>query len=325
MLITARVSPSFLFTAMQYYALLFFVSLFFVNSTGEIVSTVLQQVAANALQNFVFSPEAKLMLHKTVEESSICWASDNSISEYDFVVDIDSVTSFGEEGWSVDALSKDAHDVLFSGEKYDAENAQVLGLLGYYSKGKSFLLNGIYNAGLQYNDDKKWFDFSAHPKYKRNVKVGAGVTTKGISGVFTGFNPQDEKQTMRNARILLLDTAGRNAPATRSVYTDKVEKLRESISAVRSKERLIDDIILSVADSIIYVVDEVLNEDQRTIMFILEHIGKSSKLQVLFSNSCSICAYLFHAHRSFSLSLRLACVLIHTVSPCFIDVDINVR
>jgi hypothetical protein len=40
-----------------------------------------------------------------------------------------------------------------------------------------------------------------------------------------------------------------------------------------SKERLIDEMITQISDTIIYVVKEVLNEDQKTIL----HVGKISR------------------------------------------------
>jgi hypothetical protein len=48
-------------------------------------------------------------------------------------------------------------------------------------------------------------------------------------------------------------------------------QLRQRIGGMRAKERMIDDIIMAVADTVFYVVDELLNEDQRTIMHLVEN------------------------------------------------------
>ena len=115
------------------------------------------------------------------------------------------------------------------------------------------------------------------------VATGAGVTTKGMSGLYTNFDPTEPKnETIVDAGLLLLDTAGRNAPAKRR-ENSPVESLLNDIRDARSKERLIDDLILSLADMIIYVLDEVLNEDQRTIMHLVTTI-KDKQLLVIMHN-----------------------------------------
>lgn len=113
-----------------------------------------------------------------------------------------------------------------------------------------------------------------------HLDEGPGVTTKGISGLFTKYNP-NKMETIKDAKILLLDTAGRNAPTLRTDKRSGVKALLKDVSAARSKERFLDDLILSISDTIIYVVDEMLNEDQRTIMNLIQTVSQGQQLIVV--------------------------------------------
>eukprot|EP01040_Poterioochromonas_malhamensis_P019400 gene19400-22907_t len=94
-----------------------------------------------------------------------------------------------------------------------------------------------------------------------------GVTTKGISGIFAS----EYSRRLNESSILLLDTAGRNAPARGT--SNKIDTMHSMIFGLRSKESLIDDIVLDMSDTIVYLMDEALNEDQRTILHVIEQIA----------------------------------------------------
>jgi hypothetical protein len=217
------------------------------------------------------NPEFQLTLDLG-EIGSIISTPQNTKS-YDFVIDIANISSL-TQGWPV-SFSAEAFPIF----KQEVEEAKskprstvVVGLLGYYSKGKSFLVNNLYEAGRAINPGLLWFNKKGP---QLNVREGAGVTTQGISGVYTSY-----KDNINEAKLLLLDTAGRNAPSL-NVGT-AIAKQREQISELRSKERLIDDIIIDIADTILYVVDELLNEDQRTILHIIEEMEKKDVRQDLY-------------------------------------------
>ena len=209
---------------------------------------------------------------------------------FDFVIDIPSVLGIAN-GWTISVPDRSLEILLEDSNK----NAATIGVLGYYSKGKSFIVEGICNAGGGANI---------------SLPQSAGVATKGISGVYSAY----DNEGISKARLLILDTAGRNAPAlARRVLMDKdgknisyrkklnnshdsmngskicysnnnnnnssnndgLQSLRDEISAMRSKERYIDDIIILTSDTIVYVMDEVLNEDQRTLCHIINLLGST--------------------------------------------------
>jgi hypothetical protein len=179
---------------------------------------------------------------------------------YDFVVDIPTLPSV-VNGWPVsianDALNTTSVEI----------NYGIIGVLGYYSKGKSFVVNHLFNAGKK----------TVSASHRLNVATGSGIVTRGLSGVFTGAGVEED---IRNGTILIIDTAGRNAPAMTSELKPG-ETLWKAISELRSKERFIDDLIIELSDIILYVVDEVLNEDQRTILFMIEQIARNNRKQKL--------------------------------------------
>eukprot|EP01039_Chlorochromonas_danica_P000128 gene128-136_t len=150
---------------------------------------------------------------------------------------------------------------------------RIVGVIGHYSKGKSFIINQLRKEFTKHAmppvSSTSWLQPFYYVDSNQSVlraKEAPGVTTKGISGIFF----RDDSVYLNDSQMLLLDTAGRNAPARGS--SNEIEVMYEDISDARSKEALIDDIIRFIADTIIYVLDEVLNEDQRTVLHILEHI-----------------------------------------------------
>ena len=154
----------------------------------------------------------------------------------------------------------------FLSESKKSTTLSIIGVMGYYSKGKSFIVNELYNAGVQLGE-------SNYNEKRLKARTAAGVTTKGISGVFSGYS----EGNIDLAELLVLDCAGRNAPARAWSKEDNssIDQLRRGIEELRSKERLVDDVIIATADSIIYVLDEVLNEDQRAIIHIIDEIFQS--------------------------------------------------
>lgn len=115
---------------------------------------------------------------------------------------------------------------------------------------------------------------------KLDAMTAAGVTTKGISGGLAGYNDRN----IEDAKMLILDCAGRNAPAR--VWGSTLTAMQGGIAELRSKERLVDDIIIKISDLVIYVLDEVLNKDQRAIIHIIEEIfdGQSFGELVIIHN-----------------------------------------
>jgi hypothetical protein len=179
---------------------------------------------------------------------------------YDFILPFETISSI-EVGWPL-TFSPEASEYL-GDYGYNFENLQTVGILGYYSKGKSFLLNHLYKSAL------------GSQEHHRVAKEGPSVTTRGLSGVFLS-----KEGSVKKANLLVIDTAGRNAPASRQVGHD----LPKTINEIRAKEKLIDDVITQIADTIIYVVDEVLNEDQRAILHLVGNISERGKRLILVHN-----------------------------------------
>lgn len=196
-----------------------------------------------------------------------------AMSEYDFIIDVPHITSI-VEGWPV-YVSSVANEVL----EGDHKRLAMVALLGYYSKGKSFVTNQLRLAGRKNLKSQSTFMGTSSQGNANSVIEGAGVTTRGISGMYTGFSLDEG---IADATTLILDTAGRNAPAL-GVPKD-MAAMELEISQLRSKERLIDDVIITIADSIFYVVDELLNEDQRTILYIIEHAAETGQYVGIIHN-----------------------------------------
>jgi hypothetical protein len=196
-----------------------------------------------------------------------------AMSEYDFIIDIPHITSI-VDGWPV-YVSSQADEII----QGDHNSLAIVALLGYYSKGKSFVTNQLRLAGRK-NLKSHGSIFGASSEGNANSGIeGDGVTTRGISGMYTGFSLDE---SIAKATTLILDTAGRNAPA-RGVPKD-MAAMELDISQLRSKERLVDDVIISIADSIFYVVDEILNEDQRTILYMIQHAAETGQYVGIIHN-----------------------------------------
>jgi len=190
---------------------------------------------------------------------------------YDFEIEIPNMKSI-VDGWCF-KVSSQSHDYFKeNGQSLNIQN--VVSVIGYYSKGKSFIVNKLFNAGQGLLDDGYIYS-AADPE---NVATGAGVTSVGITGILVGHG----SGPISDATTIILDCAGRNAPTNSfkdgtcksSSPTDKLEIVKEEINNMRAKERLLDDVAIDVADVIFYVMDELLNEDQRMILFMIEENSK---------------------------------------------------
>jgi HSP20 family molecular chaperone IbpA len=195
-------------------------------------------------------------------------------SEYDFVLDIPDVTSF-QFGWPLNYANFTVLELLL--KRQEAEPVSIVALLGCCGTGKSFVLNQLYNAEKRVPDPSWWSGLFGAQRQTRGrcVAESPDVSTRGISGVFTGFGTKLEE-----ASTLLLDTAGRNAPALQPEQLN-TQELKNRISVMRAKERMIDDIVTGIADTVVYVVDELLNEDRRTIMQLVETSDSDPRIVII--------------------------------------------
>jgi hypothetical protein len=182
-------------------------------------------------------------------------AAQDDPDQYGMIVDITDLKELFTTGWEVKIVSTAAWSAC---TEY-GRDCQIMGFIGYYSKGKSFLAERVAKAAneeLSRSLQRKGGDFA--------IRVADSVTTKGLSGFFT-----------QDGGKLYLDSAGRNAPAVRK--TEDTTATLKSINALRSKERLLDDILIDLCNVLVYVVDEALNEDQRTVLHIIEQYREAKK------------------------------------------------
>jgi HSP20 family molecular chaperone IbpA len=180
--------------------------------------------------------------------------------EYGMIVDINGVEELYKKGWEVRTVTSEAFKACTEVTK----DCQIMAFLGYYSKGKSFLAANVAKAANE-ELDAQLAGLKIQASGDFSIKTGDSVTTKGLSGFFT-----------RDGSKLFLDSAGRNAPAERTA-TEDAATTEKAINALRSKERLLDDILIDISNVLVYVVDEVLNEDQRTILHIIQQHRESKK------------------------------------------------
>lgn len=111
------------------------------------------------------------------------------------------------------------------------------------------------------------------------LRVGHGVTTEGFSGIAVGY-----ADDMFQAKALLVDCAGRNAPGTVSNVDalDKKKHILNEIDDMRAKERMMDDVIQTESGFILKVVYEQLNEDQRVLLVLIDKLRDSSEKRLIF-------------------------------------------
>ena len=211
---------------------------------------------------------------------------------YDLVIDIPSIQSI-RHGWCINFTGIDPTGSIFlSGPDFIAFR-KVVAVVGYYSKGKSFMVNRLFNS-IQKKMSNTFNDIIFSTKNSMNLEQGPGVTTRGLSAIVAGYD-----KSYNDANILIFDCAGRNSPGVIDLKESRYCKneigqcqnesqmdiLKDSISDMRAKERLIDDVVMQEADCIVYVVDELLNEDQRVILNVIEKMkGSPTKQLYLIHN-----------------------------------------
>jgi hypothetical protein len=233
-----------------------------VNIPSPIEAAITNIEYAPATTRFVTGPKSSLVL----ELSSLGLTGPTAIPgrSYDFVIPFENVSSI-QDGWPL-IFSPGASHWLGKAD-FQFENLQIVGILGYYSKGKSFILNHLYNLSTKGS--------------RFTVAEGPSVTTRGFSGLF-----MNDGNSINLSNQLIIDTAGRNAPAFRLSPNGANQEMNDNglgkqIDEIRAKERLIDDVIVDIANTIIYVVDEVLNEDQRTLLHLVDMISRQGRSQKL--------------------------------------------
>jgi hypothetical protein len=94
---------------------------------------------------------------------------------------------------------------------------------------------------------------------QNSIKEGYGPTTIGISSIIV-------KDT------IILDTAGKNAPVDRAKGATGTEDLELATADIRATEGILEHVVVDIADTIIYVVDETSNADQRAVINIIHQI-----------------------------------------------------
>jgi hypothetical protein len=161
-------------------------------------------------------------------------------SVYDWIVDIDLITSVAKEGWKVYLSKKFADQSDFGKELIDSptENKEgqkqkkggwdgaTVAVVGLYDKGKTFVLNNLTQS---------------------NLPSGKKVNTKGIS--FKNVNVD------AGTHLILVDTAGSYSP---------VKILNElSIVEKEATEMFITDLVFEISDYFICVVADFTSLDQR--------------------------------------------------------------
>lgn len=194
----------------------------------------------------------------------------SNLGDYDFVFDIGNLSTLSDYGWPLFISPRCKQ--FRSNPAYSAnlKYIPIVAVMGHYSKGKSFVVKHMINAAMA----------TEHYVYATENEIsiaeGAGVTTRGISGVFAATKKDDLSTT----RLVLLDMAGRNSPAPRWKKGRSWSLVRR-VRAMRLKERIIDDVALQIADVIVYVVDELLNEDQRVLLHMLENLDEGRSVVLI--------------------------------------------
>ncbi|CAK70642.1 unnamed protein product (macronuclear) [Paramecium tetraurelia] len=144
-------------------------------------------------------------------------------SIYDWVVDIDFITSINSSGWKVWLSPKMINQEIINIKALEGATVAVTGL---YDKGKTFVLNSLTMS---------------------NLPSGKKVTTRGIS--FKHVNVDN------GTKLILVDTAGTYSPV-------KIEN-ELSIVDKEATETFISDLVFDLADYFLCVVNDFTSLDQR--------------------------------------------------------------
>ncbi|CAD8187620.1 unnamed protein product [Paramecium octaurelia] len=158
-------------------------------------------------------------------------------SVYDWIVDIDLITTIAKNGWKVylskkfaDAQVKQESEIPNYGFTKQQHKAQwegaAVAVVGLYDKGKTFVLNNLTSS---------------------NLPSGKKVTTKGVS--FKHVNVDSGTQ------LILVDTAGSYSPVKITNELSIVEK--------EATEMFITDLVFEISDYFICVVNDFTSLDQR--------------------------------------------------------------
>lgn len=142
-------------------------------------------------------------------------------SIYDWIVDIDFITSINNNGWKVWLSPKMINEEVINIKALEGATVAVTGL---YDKGKTFVLNSLTMS---------------------NLPSGKKVTTRGIS--FKHVNVDN------GTKLILVDTAGTYSPV-------KIEN-ELSIVDKEATETFISDLVFDLADYFLCVVNDFTSLD----------------------------------------------------------------
>mmetsp|Transcript_3483 Transcript_3483/g.5205 ORF Transcript_3483/g.5205 Transcript_3483/m.5205 type:complete len:700 (+) Transcript_3483:206-2305(+) len=159
---------------------------------------------------------------------------------YDWVVDIRLLSELASKGWKV-AISKKFKDKWSKERKSRSTKFEgaVVGVVGLYDKGKTFVLNQITRARLP---------------------SGKKVSTNGLS--FKHVNVESSK-------FILLDSAGSYSPV-------KVQN-ELSVAQKEATEHFLMDLIFDLSDYFICVVNDFTSLDQRYLDKLMRLLQNSNK------------------------------------------------
>ena len=194
---------------------------------------------------------------------------------YDVVIDICSINSLKNEGWSI-KYNKERKDVY---EKIIGEQTIKIGVIGLNNVGKSYLLSKIVRV---------------------EIPTGYSVETKGISIKYSQGDKGEEEG------ICILDSAGFETPLLKEKKANennetekeemekeeenkdkleniiKLDEIEDELSRDKAQtERFIEQLILSLSDMIILVVGKLTRTEQKLITRVknLAKINEKNKIK----------------------------------------------
>lgn len=160
---------------------------------------------------------------------------------YDFVVKINSLLSVND-GWDIVAAPPLHQTLLDEGENLGSQwKGSIVSMLGFYNKGKTFLLNKLAGA---------------------TFASGQTVNTEGLS-----FKLIEKKEF----KAIVIDTAGLESPVCGAPNDrDKNDKNPDDILAEKLADRaftdyFLSDVVYQLSDFYIIVVNNLLVSEQKLI------------------------------------------------------------
>ena len=195
---------------------------------------------------------------------------------YDVIVDINSINSLKNEGWSIkyNENTKENYNKIIS------EETMKIGVLGLNNVGKSFLLKKIANP---------------------DIPDGYSIETKGISIKYVDPKDEDSKEVKG---VCILDSAGFETPLLKDdenivyKYTEgndpapinrenelekaiKFDEIEDDLARDKAQtERFIEHLIISLSDMLILVVGKLTRTEQRLITRIKNMVRKNEKNKI---------------------------------------------